>query len=142
MVSHMSSKRNSFSANWEVNSSLTQEIHEVGNWAKDGMDSEKEGRMSRQSSNWDQNESSIMTGSEMPHRASVTSNDRWEMESKVYMDKKRHSNENIDRPTFRTHQMNRSQQEREKKHSVSTQNTDKQDKLEGNLFLLFIVYLR
>lgn len=139
MVIHSSSKRNSFSANWEVNSSITQETRdEVNNWAKDGMDSEKQdGRTSRESSNWDANESSIMMGSETPHRnISVTSNDRWEMENKAYMEKRHMSNskENLERPTFRTHQMNRSQQEREKKHSVSTQNTDKQDKLEGKYF--------
>lgn len=136
-VLHGNSKRNSFSANWEVNSSTAHDSREeFNNWAKDGIDSEKQdGRMSRQSSNWDQTESSNINDSEIVQRnIFIISNERWENENKPYMEKSKHMNygkENVDRPTFRTHQMNRSQQEREKKHSVTTQNTDKQDKLEG-----------
>lgn len=135
MVMHSSSKRNSFSANWEVSTSLTQETREeVNNWAKDGMDAEKhDGRLSRESSNWDTSETN-----EIRHRnISVTSNDRWDMDNRNM--ERRHlssSKENLERPTFRTHQMSKSQQEREKKLSVSTQNTDKPEKLDGK-FLSF-----
>lgn len=137
------SKRNSFSANWEVQSSITQEQREeVNNWAKEEMDIEKQdGRGSRQSS-WEHHESSIMTSSEIQHRnISITSNERWEMDSKAYVDKSRHQpaiKNDMERPTFRTHQMNRSAQEREKKHSVSTITTDKPEKSEGTFTIILI----
>lgn len=45
---------------------------------------------------------------------------------------KSYGREPADRPTFRTHQFNKSAQEREKKHSVaSTLTTDKADTMEG-----------
>lgn len=143
-VIHTSSKRNSFSANWEVSSSTVHDSRdEVSNWAKEGIENEKQdGRISTQSSNWDQTESSNMNSEIVQRNISIISRESWEVETKPYNEKTKHMNynkENVERPTFRTHQMNRSQQEREKKHSVSTQNTDKQDKLEGNILLLYFV---
>lgn len=45
---------------------------------------------------------------------------------------KSYGREPVDRPTFRTHQYNKSVQEREKKHSVaSTLTTEKADTMEG-----------
>lgn len=94
------SKRNSFSANWEVQSSLTHEDDGIS-WAKDAM-------------GWDHIDSTTNTSIDQPIRG------------------KKMKDASNDRPiTFRTHQFNKSAQEREKKHSIaSTQMTDKSDKMD------------
>ncbi|XP_008197063.1 unconventional myosin-XV [Tribolium castaneum] len=114
------SKRNSFSANWEVQSAITHETQDDStHWAKDALDLDKtDGRLSRDS--WDQADSTTITSSDQPRRII---SERWETE------RKRVGKETGERPTFRTHQFNKSAQEREKKHSIaSTQMTDKTDR--------------
>ncbi|XP_060523322.1 unconventional myosin-XV [Cylas formicarius] len=116
-----SSKRNSFSANWEVQSSLA-ETQDDTSWAKDDTD-KHDGRTSRDS--WDLGDSSAITS--VGHR-SVS--ERWE-ERKYDKNSKTASKESGERPTFRTHQLSKSAREREKKHSVaSTAMTDKTDRHE------------
>ncbi|KAF2905677.1 hypothetical protein ILUMI_00498 [Ignelater luminosus] len=127
-VGQNNSKRNSFSANWEIQSSLTQDTQDdTSSWAKEKMDI----HFVRKDS-WEQNESTITT-TEQPRRNISVTSDRWDVEQKVY-EKTRSSTpkEPLERPTFRTHQMSKIAQEREKKHSVSTVNTEKQEKLEVN----------
>lgn len=116
-----SSKRNSFSANWEVQSAITHETQDDStHWAKDALDLDKaDGRLSRDS--WDQPDSTI-TSSDQPRRII---SERWETDRKNRSIVK----EGGERPTFRTHQFNKSAQEREKKHSIaSTQMTDKTER--------------
>lgn len=123
-VTQNNSKRNSFSANWEVQSAITQDTHDENtHWAKETLDDEKnDGRLSRDS--WDQADSTTITSFEQPRR--------WEVEKKSYEKVKHIVKEAGEIPTFRTHQFNKSAQEREKKHSIaSTQMTDKSDKNEG-----------
>lgn len=119
-----SSKRNSFSANWEVHSSVTQGTQDdVAIWAKEALDMDKhDGRMSRGSSNWERAESTLTSE---PIRKTVTG-EQWDLEQKSF--EKKNYKEPVERPTFRTHQFNKSAQEREKKMSVSTQNTEKPEK--------------
>ncbi|XP_044253727.1 unconventional myosin-XV [Tribolium madens] len=115
-----SSKRNSFSANWEVQSAITHETQDDStHWAKDALDLDKaDGRLSRDS--WDQADSTTITSSDQPRRII---SERWETE------RKKVGKDTGERPTFRTHQFNKSAQEREKKHSIaSTQMTDKTDR--------------
>lgn len=69
--------------------------------------------------------------------AAMTS-DRWdtsERKQQVAAEKsKSYGREPVDRPTFRTHQYNKSAQEREKKHSIaSTLTTEKADTMEGRM---------
>lgn len=120
------SKRNSFSANWEVHSTLTQETtqDEGSSWAKDHE--KVDGRTSRTSS-WGQAESSIN------ERKGLGLAERWDVEHKYERARNSTGQEPMERPTFRTHQFNKSAQQREKKLSVSTQNTDKMDKMEGEV---------
>lgn len=119
------SKRNSFSANWEVQSSITQETQDDGvSWGKDALDVDKhDGRISRDSS-WDIAESTVT--SVEPIRKNPLMNDRWDMERK-YDRREKHAQEPSERPTFRTHQFSKIAKEREKKHSVSTVNTERND---------------
>lgn len=114
-VNQNSSKRNSFSANWEIQSSLTQETHQ-DDWSKEKLEFRKD--------SWDQNLSSTEV---TPRRNGSVTSDRWEPDPKI----KSPIKEPTERPTFRTHQMNKIALEREKKHSVSTVNTEKAEKLEG-----------
>lgn len=123
------SKRNSFSQNWEAQSTMTQETQdESAIWAKENGE-KHDGRMSRTSS-WGQAESTV-TSVEPTRKAHPLSNDRWDAEHKSYEKSKSHAKEPSERPTFRTHMFNKSAQEREKKLSVSTQNTEKLEKMEG-----------
>lgn len=127
------SKRNSFSANWDVQSTMTQETQDDTSWAKDALDLDKQdGRISRDSS-WDIAESTVT--SVEPLRKNVLLNDRWDIEQTYEKREKHHIPEPVERPTFRTHQFNKSAKEREKKHSVSTQNTERNDKMEGKFLL-------
>ncbi|RZB41182.1 unconventional myosin-XV [Asbolus verrucosus] len=122
------SKRNSFSANWEVQSAITHETQEDStHWAKDALDLDKnDGRLSRDS--WDQADSTTITSVDQPRRIM---SERWETERKSYEKNRNVMKETGERPTFRTHQFNKSAQEREKKHSIaSTQMTDKTERNE------------
>ncbi|KAL1494091.1 hypothetical protein ABEB36_009744 [Hypothenemus hampei] len=106
------SKRNSFSANWEVQSNITETHNDATSWANE--DSAHDGRMSRDS--WELAESTTIT--------SIEPAGRWERD-----ERKSRMMSSSERPTFRTHQMNKSALEREKKHSVaSTSITDKTDR--------------
>lgn len=129
------SKRNSFSANWDVQSNITQETQDdPAIWAKETVDISKiDGRMSR-SSSWGQAESTV-TSVEPIRKTHPLSNERWDVEVHKNYEKSKSQmiKETNDRPTFRTHQFNKSAQEREKKLSVSTQNTEKLDKMEGKM---------
>ncbi|KAJ3645965.1 hypothetical protein Zmor_023581 [Zophobas morio] len=127
-VMQNSSKRNSFSANWEVQSAITHETQEDNtHWAKDTLEIDKnDGRMSRDS--WDQADSTTITSIDQPRRII---SERWETERKSYEKNRNVMKETGERPTFRTHQFNKSAQEREKKHSIaSTQMTDKTERNE------------
>ncbi|KAJ8922961.1 hypothetical protein NQ315_001507 [Exocentrus adspersus] len=127
------SKRNSFSANWEVQSSLTHETtDDVASWAKEGMEVDKHdggGRTSRDS--WELAESTTNTSVEPRHLA-----ERWDREERKFEKsksgrKEAMNHEPVERPTFRTHMFNKNAQEREKKHSIaSTQMTDKTERTE------------
>jgi hypothetical protein len=125
-----SSKRNSFSANWEVQSAITHETQDdsSNHWAKEALDVDKnDGRLSRDS--WDQADSTTITSIDQPRRII---SERWETERKSYEKNRNVMKETGERPTFRTHQFNKSAQEREKKHSIaSTQMTDKTERNEG-----------
>ena len=118
-----SSKRNSFSANWDIQSSVTQETQDDGtSWGKDVAEEKQDGRLTRNS--WDRPESTVT--SIEPRRFMM--NDRWDDDNKGGHEKNRTLQEPSERPTFRTHQYSKSaERDREKKHSVSTQNTEKID---------------
>lgn len=120
------SKRNSFSANWDIQSSVTQETQDDGtSWSRDFDD--KQERIARDS--WDQADSTV-TSIEANRKGMIMTSDRWDNEKSF--DKKNMGQEGGERPTFRTHQFSKhAGREREKKHSVSTQNTEKVDKMEG-----------
>lgn len=120
------SKRNSFSANWDIQSSVTQETQDDGtSWSKDF--DEKQERHARDS--WDQPDSTVPS-IEVNRKAMILMNDRWDSEKSF--DKKNVMQEPAERPTFRSHQFSKSaSRDREKKHSVSTQNTEKIEKMEG-----------
>ncbi|KAK9739373.1 hypothetical protein QE152_g9077 [Popillia japonica] len=119
------SKRNSFSANWDIQSSVTQETQDDGtSWSKDF--DEKQERHARDS--WDQPDSTVPS-IEVNRKAMILMNDRWDSEKSF--DKKNVMQEPAERPTFRSHQFSKSaSRDREKKHSVSTQNTEKIEKME------------
>lgn len=131
-VAQNNSKRNSFSANWEMQSSMTQETQDdIISWGKDRLDD------NRRKDSWDQNGS--ITSTEPSKKMSFMSTDNWEMEVKT----RAHPKEPAERPTFRTHQMNKIAQEREKKHSVSTTNTEKTEKIESkSLSLSHCLFVR
>lgn len=126
------SKRNSFSANWEVQSSLTHETaDDATSWAKEGADGDKpDGRTSRDS--WELAESTTNTSIDPRHLS-----ERWDREERKFeksksVRKEAMNHEPAERPTFRTHMFNKNAQEREKKHSIaSTQMTDKTERAEG-----------
>lgn len=124
-VPQHNSKRNSFSANWEVQTSMTQEIKDdMAAWAKDALDMDKhDGRNSRDS--WNVTES---TTASMEITRKNMNSERWDGDHKNY--EKKSNKEPVERPTFRTHQLSKSAQEREKKLSVSTQNTERPDKVD------------
>lgn len=128
------SKRNSFSANWDIQSSVTQETQDdTTSWSKDFDD--KQDRMVRDG--WDQPDSTI-TSTEANRKSMILMNDRWDNDKGF--EKKNLTQEPMERPTFRTHQFSKSvSRKREKKHSVSTQNTEKIDKMEGKLLDLFFI---
>lgn len=94
---------------------------------------------------WEAAESLASTEPPPPQRLNVSvaamTSDRWDSgERKQQLQplekSKSYGREPADRPTFRTHQFNKSAQEREKKHSVaSTLTTEKADTMEGKGFL-------
>lgn len=123
------SKRNSFSANWDIQSSLTQETQDDAiSWGKERLDEKRELHRTRRDS-WDQNGS--ITSTEPSKKMSFVSSDNWDTDGKGYEKSRGYCKEPAERPTFRTHQMNKIAQEREKKHSVSTTATEKTEKLES-----------
>lgn len=123
------SKRNSFSANWDIQSNITQDTQDdATSWAKD-ID-KHDGRMSRDS--WEEGDGDI-------RRVSALLSNRWNDDQKAKI-----RSEPSERPTFRTHQYSsKVEKEREKKHSVSTiSNTDKNDggKLRTTCFFKICTY--
>ncbi|XP_066258344.1 unconventional myosin-XV isoform X2 [Euwallacea similis] len=118
------SKRNSFSANWEVQSNITETHNDATSWAQEDSD-RNDGRMSRDS--WELAESTTITSIEPRDIGG-----RWDREERKFEKSRNHQiKDPSERPTFRTHQMNKSALEREKKHSVaSTSITDKTDRQE------------
>lgn len=97
---------------------------------------------------WEPAES--VTSTEAPPRrlnnppvAAMTS-DRWDTSERKQQHaekSKSYSREPVDRPTFRTHQYNKSAQEREKKHSIaSTLTTEKADTMEGRKCVYCVVF--
>ncbi|KAB0792987.1 hypothetical protein PPYR_12607 [Photinus pyralis] len=127
LVEQSNSKRNSFSANWDIQSSLTQDTQDDGasNWAKFDHANRKD--------SWDQSEIIKMEQNVTRRSMVAAMNEHWDDEPKPKAQAKDH--EPTERPTFRTHQMNKVAKEREKKHSVSTINTEKTEKLECNFRL-------
>ncbi|KAL3274440.1 hypothetical protein HHI36_015828, partial [Cryptolaemus montrouzieri] len=126
------SKRNSFSANWDSQSSMTQETQEDMNWGKDSMEMDKP--ISRDS--WDQNEYPITTMDAMPRRNGQI--DRLDREERRDIERreKKVFKEPSERPTFKTHMFSKNAHEREKKLSVaSTQMTDKTELQEWPEFM-------
>ncbi|XP_050297745.1 unconventional myosin-XV isoform X2 [Anthonomus grandis grandis] len=118
------SKRNSFSANWEVHSSMTETHNDGTSWAQEESD-RHDGRISRDS--WELAESTTITSIE-PRDVGG----RWDREERKFEKSRGAMKESSsERATFRTHQMNKSALEREKKHSIaSTSVTDKTDRHE------------
>ncbi|KAJ8956705.1 hypothetical protein NQ318_014060 [Aromia moschata] len=126
------SKRNSFSANWEVHSSMTQETaDDAASWAKEGLEVDKhDGRTSRGS--WEMADSTTNTSIDPRHLSEQWEREERKFEKNKNARKEAMNHEPIERPTFRTHMFNKSAQEREKKHSVaSTLMTDKTERTEG-----------
>ncbi|KAK4873712.1 hypothetical protein RN001_013072 [Aquatica leii] len=129
LVEQSNSKRNSFSANWDIQTSLAQETQEgsTNNWSREKSPIRK--------NSWEQTESIITTEQIVIRKNNITTaNDHWDEETKN-SEKPIHKtdiNEPIERPTFRTHQFNKVAKEREKKHSVSTINTERTDKIEAS----------
>ncbi|XP_017773416.1 PREDICTED: unconventional myosin-XV [Nicrophorus vespilloides] len=113
---NLSSKRNSFSANWDIQSSVTQDTQE---------EEEKIIETSRRDS-WDEPDLG-----EKRSKINPLLNDRWDLDPKpkmmMMMQQQQQSDTPSERPTFRTHQFSKAEKEREKKHSVSTINTEKMD---------------
>ncbi|XP_030752101.1 unconventional myosin-XV isoform X2 [Sitophilus oryzae] len=123
VMNHNNSKRNSFSANWEVQSSITETHHDATSWAHEDSD-RHDGRISRDS--WDMADSTTITSIDAREVER-----RWDRDDRKYDKSKNQSKEPSERPTFRTHQLNKSALEREKKHSLaSTAMTDKTDRHE------------
>ncbi|XP_076273553.1 unconventional myosin 10A isoform X2 [Rhynchophorus ferrugineus] len=123
VINQNNSKRNSFSANWEVQSNITENHNDATSWAQEDSD-RHDGRISRDS--WELAESTTITSIE-PREVER----RWERDERKYDKPKNQSIEPAERPTFRTHQLNKSALEREKKHSLaSTAMTDKTDRHE------------
>lgn len=100
---------------------------------------------------WEPAES--VTSTEAPPRrlnnppVAVMTSDRWdtsERKQQQHTEKsKSYSREPVDRPTFRTHQYNKSVQEREKKHSIaSTLTTEKADTMEGRKCVYSVFFAR
>ncbi|XP_025836405.1 unconventional myosin-XV [Agrilus planipennis] len=125
------SKRNSFSANWDIQNSFSQKTSEETNWTKD-IESNHNERPTRKSS-WDQSEVSISVD-KVRKLSQKNSFEKWETEEKAADQKQKPSqfvkrDEPHERPTFRTHQMSKNAKEKEKRLSVSTVHTEK---LEGS----------
>lgn len=141
------SKRNSFSANWDVQSNITQDTTDDGiNWTKDGMEIEKTDGRRRDS--WDLGETITNNSVEPRHLTEAWDREERKFEQidkyidqKPKMIKREGINDGSERPTFKTHMFSKSALEREKKHSVaSTQITDKTERTEGKCDILFISY--
>ncbi|XP_045475987.1 unconventional myosin-XV isoform X2 [Harmonia axyridis] len=132
-----SSKRNSFSANWDSQSSITQETQDDMQWGKDSVDIEK----SESRDSWDQNDYPVNKMDSMPRRnvqkERVERNERRDIERRdTERREKKAFKEPTERPTFKTHMFNKSAQEREKKLSIaSTQMTDKTENQEWPEFM-------
>ncbi|KAG5895943.1 hypothetical protein JTB14_016344 [Gonioctena quinquepunctata] len=119
------SKRNSFSANWDVQSSLTHDTTDDGHWGK-----EMEKRDERRDS-WDLGETTTNTSVDARHMTEMWDREERKFEKNKNIRKEVMRHEPVERPTFKTHMFNKSVQEREKKHSVaSTQMTDKTERTE------------
>lgn len=140
------SKRNSFSANWDAQSNLTQDTTDDGmNWSKDGIEVEKLDNRRRDS--WDLGETTTNTSAEPRHLAEAWDREERKFEKfDKYVDKKPTAakreiiNESVERPTFKTHMFSKSALEREKKHSIaSTQITDKTERTDGEFNFSYII---
>nr|CAH7758737.1 unnamed protein product [Callosobruchus chinensis] len=121
------SKRNSFSANWDVQSSVTQATTDDG-WGKDEVD--KNG-LRRDS--WELAETTTNTSTEPRHMVDVWDRDetKYERRNGRKEDIMRGHESSSERPTFRSHMFSKNAHDREKKHSLaSTQATDKTEKNE------------
>ncbi|VEN63077.1 unnamed protein product [Callosobruchus maculatus] len=121
------SKRNSFSANWDVQSSVTQGTTDDG-WGKDEVD--KNG-LRRDS--WELAETTTNTSTEPRHMVEVWDRDdtKYERRNGRKEDIMRGHESSSERPTFRSHMFSKNAHDREKKHSLaSTQATDKTEKNE------------
>uniref|UniRef100_A0AAR5QE88 MyTH4 domain-containing protein n=1 Tax=Dendroctonus ponderosae TaxID=77166 RepID=A0AAR5QE88_DENPD len=122
-VQQQNSKRNSFSANWEEQSNMTETHNDSTSWAQEDSD-RHDGRTSRDS--WELAESTTITSTEPRDVGRM-----WDREERKFEKSRGPMKESGERPTFRTHQLNKSALEREKKHSVaSTSMTDKTDRQE------------
>lgn len=137
------SKRNSFSANWDTQSSLTQDTTDDGiNWSKDGIEEEK--LDSRRRDSWDLGETTTNTSAEPRHLSNAWDREERKYEKmENYIEKKPKPtkreivNESIERPTFKSHMFSKGAIEREKKHSIaSTQITDKTERTDGEPLIL------
>ncbi|KAF5306868.1 hypothetical protein FQA39_LY00098 [Lamprigera yunnana] len=134
LVEQSNSKRNSFSANWDIQSSLAHDTHNesANNWAK-----EKFEKSSMRKDSWAQSESPLVIKTEQAvtqKNIVSTLNEEWNDEIQDFEKRSiqtKEIKEPDERPTFRTHQFSKIAKEREKKHSVSTINTEKTDKLEA-----------
>ncbi|XP_057659116.1 myosin-VIIa [Diorhabda carinulata] len=126
LINQDNSKRNSFSTNWDVQSNITQDTTDDGQeWTKDKRDGRRD--------SWDLGETTTNTSMDAKHMMEMW--DRNEMKFEKNRKVRKASNqESMERPpTFKTHMLSKSAQEREKKHSTgSVQFLDKIDKPEVN----------
>lgn len=134
-------KKNSFSASWDVQSTMTQDTNEDAiNWSKVGLEMDKLDGRRRDS--WDLGET--VTNNTIEPRHLAESWDREEIKFEKHGNKKpkpavrETNNDSVDRPTFKSHMFSKNAHEREKKLSVaSTQMTDKTDRNESKYQIIF-----
>ncbi|XP_072386404.1 unconventional myosin-XV [Diabrotica undecimpunctata] len=126
LINQNNSKRNSFSTNWDVQSNITHDTtDDVHEWTKEKRENRRD--------SWDLGETTTNTSIDAKYTVDMWDRDEIKFE-KTRKFRKVSEQESVERPpTFKTHMLSKSAQEREKKHSTgSVQLIDKIERNEVN----------